>query len=171
MSATSQLKHIRRLNQTAPAIERPACNGRPQNNCVGLASSAPRKRFVQQFFAQSVVPHFGNNIKIGQVRMQLGLVNGVRYFLNQLHANVAEQPFAIVADPAAPRAGARTNTLPHPRCASAHEPRLRFRHRAGFRAKSITHLSHGTAISQSCQANPHASHRQIVPDSTSGRHS
>ncbi len=76
MSATSQLKHIRRLNQTAPAIERPACNSRPQNDCVGLASSAPRKRFVQQFFAQSVVPHFGNNIKIGQVRMKLGLVNG-----------------------------------------------------------------------------------------------
>ena len=46
--------------------------------------------------------------------MKLGLVNRVGDFLNQLYANMAEQPFAIFGDPAAPRAGARTKTLPHP---------------------------------------------------------
>jgi hypothetical protein len=78
--------------------------------------------------------------------MKLGLVNRVGDFLNQLHANMAEQPFAILGDPAAPRVRARAKTLPHPRRASAHELRFRFCHRLGFGAKSITHLSQGTAI-------------------------
>ena len=78
--------------------------------------------------------------------MKLGLVNRVWDFLNQLHANMAEQLFAIVGDPAAPRVRVRAKTFPHPRCASAREPRFRFRHRFGFGAKSIAHLSQGMAI-------------------------
>ncbi len=85
-------------------------------------------------------------MKIGQVRMKLGLVNRVGDFLNQLHANMAEQPFAIIGDPAAPRVRARAKTLSHPWCASAHELRFRFRHRFGFGTKSIAHLGQSTAI-------------------------
>jgi len=110
----SQLKNIRSLNQAAPAIKRPARESSPQNHRVNLPTPAPRKRFVQQFFAKSVVPHFGNNIKIGQVRMKLGFVNRVGDFLNQLHANMAEQPFVILSDPAAPRVRARAKMFPHP---------------------------------------------------------
>ena len=46
--------------------------------------------------------------------MKLGLVNRVRDFLNQLHANMAERPFAILGDPAAPRVRARVKAFPHP---------------------------------------------------------
>jgi len=46
--------------------------------------------------------------------MKLGLVNRVGDFLNQLHANMAEQPFAILGDPAAPRVRAGVKALPHP---------------------------------------------------------
>jgi len=65
-------------------------------------------------FAESLAPHLGNDIKIGQVRMKLGLINRVGDLLNQLHANVTEQPFAIVGDPAAPPGRARAKTLLHP---------------------------------------------------------
>ena len=64
--------------------------------------------------------------------MKLGLVNRIGDLLNQLHANVTEQPFAIVGDPAAPRVRARVKPFPQPRCASAHEPRFRFCHRFGI---------------------------------------
>ncbi len=46
--------------------------------------------------------------------MKLWFVNGVGDFLKQLHANMAEQPFAVVEDPTAPRARAGAKTLLHP---------------------------------------------------------
>ena len=46
--------------------------------------------------------------------MKLRFANRVRDFLKQLHANMAEQPFAVVEDPAAPRARAGAKTLLHP---------------------------------------------------------
>jgi hypothetical protein len=42
------------------------------------------------------------------------VVNRIGDFLKQLHANVAEQLFAIVEDPTAPRVGAGPKTLLHP---------------------------------------------------------
>jgi hypothetical protein len=42
------------------------------------------------------------------------VVNRIGDFLKQLHANVAEQLFAIVKDPTAPRVGAGPKTLLHP---------------------------------------------------------
>jgi hypothetical protein len=42
------------------------------------------------------------------------VVNRIGDFLKQLHANVAEQLFAIVEDPTAPRVSAGAKTLLHP---------------------------------------------------------
>jgi hypothetical protein len=42
------------------------------------------------------------------------VVNRVGNFLKQLDANMTEQPFAVVEDPAAPQAGAGAKTLLHP---------------------------------------------------------
>jgi hypothetical protein len=42
------------------------------------------------------------------------VVNWIGDFLKQLHANMAKQPFAVVKDPAAPRARAGAKTPFHP---------------------------------------------------------
>jgi hypothetical protein len=71
-----------------------------------------------------VVPHFRDNIKVGDVSMKLWfVVNRIGDFLKRLHANVPEQLFAIVEDPTAPLRRPGAKTLPHPRCASAQKPR------------------------------------------------
>src|SRR5207244_4484970 len=67
-----------------------------------------------QSFAESTVPHFRDDIKVGYVSMKLWFVNRVGDFLKQLHANMTDQPFAVVEDPAAPRARAGAKTLLHP---------------------------------------------------------
>jgi hypothetical protein len=59
---------------------------------------------------------------------------------------MTEQPFAVVEDPAAPRAGVGAKTLLHPRCAPSDKPRFGFSHRFIFSAKSIAQLGQGTAI-------------------------
>ena len=74
------------------------------------------------------------------------VVNRIGDFLKQLHANVAEQLFAIVEDPTAPRVGAGPKPLLHPRCASAQKPRFGFRSRFGFITESIAQVGQGTAI-------------------------
>ena len=45
---------------------------------------------------------FRDDIKVGQVGMSFGFVNRVRHFLKHLHANVTEQLFAVVDNPATP---------------------------------------------------------------------
>ena len=74
------------------------------------------------------------------------VVNRIGDFLKQLHANVAEQLFAIVENPAAPTVGAGAKTLLHPRCTSAQKPRFGFRSRFGFSTESIAQLGQGTGI-------------------------
>src|SRR5438034_8491579 len=111
---SSQLKNIRRRYKAALAIKRFACRTRPQNYRVGTSSAAPCQRFVQQSFAESTVPHFRDDIKVGYISMKLRFVNRVGDFLKQLHANMTDQPFAVVEDPAAPRARAGAKTLLHP---------------------------------------------------------
>jgi hypothetical protein len=60
-------------------------------------------------------PQFRDNIKVRYVSVKLRFViNRIGNFLKQLHANVAEQLFAIVDDPATPRARARVKTPFHP---------------------------------------------------------
>ena len=74
------------------------------------------------------------------------VVNRIGDFLKQLHANVAEQLFAIVENPAAPTVGAGAKTLLHPRCTSAQKPRLGFRSRFGFCTESIAQGGQGMGI-------------------------
>ena len=78
--------------------------------------------------------------------MELRFVNRVGDFLKQLHANMTEQSFAVVEDPAAPRARAGAKTLLHPRCAPSHKLQFGFGYRFIFGAKSIAQLGQSTAI-------------------------
>src|SRR5438067_1639516 len=55
----------------------------------------------------------GDNISDKKI-IKLRFVNRVGDFLKQLHANMTDQPFAVVEDPAAPRARAGAKTLLHP---------------------------------------------------------
>ena len=65
------------------------------------------------------------------------VVNWIGHFLKQLHANMAEQLFAVVENPTAPRARARAKSFLHPWYASAQKARLGLGSRSGFGAKSI----------------------------------
>src|SRR5947207_9966191 len=90
-SATSQLKDIRRLNKAAPTIKRFASRGRPENDRVGAPSATPSERFVQQSLAESLAPHFRNDIKVRYISMKLRfVVYRIGDFLKKLHANVPE---------------------------------------------------------------------------------
>src|ERR1700741_5102728 len=103
MRRASLLKNIRRFTKAASAIKRSAFGSLPENNRVGFLCATPSQPFVQQSFSESLASHFRNNIKVCQVSMKLQLVfKWIRKFLKQLHANMSEQPFAIVQDPAAP---------------------------------------------------------------------
>jgi hypothetical protein len=55
-----------------------------------------------------------HDVKVGQVRMNLGLVNRVRQFFEQLHTNMAKQLFAVIDDPAAPRRRAGAKAFAYP---------------------------------------------------------
>jgi hypothetical protein len=77
-------------------------------------TTAPRQCFAQQFLAQSSAALFRNNIKISHVRVKLRLVNRIRYFLEELHANMTEQLFTIIDNPAAPSMRTGAKTFPHP---------------------------------------------------------
>jgi hypothetical protein len=68
------------------------------------------------------------------------VVNWIGDLLKQLHANVAEQLFAIVEHPAVPRARAGAKTLLHPPRTSSHKPRFGFGGRFGFSTESIAEL-------------------------------
>jgi len=119
-----------------------------------------------------MIPHFGDDIETGDVSMKLWfVVNWIGNFLKQLHTDVAEQPCAIVDNPAAPWRGTRTKTFFHPRHASAHKSRFAFVCRSSFSAESITQLSQRTTIARPCEANPDPNHRPIVLDSTIDRYS
>jgi len=74
------------------------------------------------------------------------VINRIGDFLKQLHANMAEQLFAIIEDPTAPRISGGAKTLLHPRCASAQKPRFGFRSRFGFSTESIAKLGQGMGI-------------------------
>jgi hypothetical protein len=94
-----------------------------------------------------MAPQFRDNIKVRYVSMKLRfVVNRIWDFLKQLHANVAQQLFAIVEDPTAPRISAGAKTLLHPRCTSAQKPRFGFRSRVGFSTESIAQVGQGTGI-------------------------
>jgi len=59
--------------------------------------------------------YFRDNIKVRYVSMKLRLVlNWIREFLKQLHANMTEQLFAVVENPAAPWTRADPEPLFHP---------------------------------------------------------
>ena len=142
MRRVSLLKNIGRFTKAASAIKRSAFRSRPENNRVGFLSATPRQRLIQQSFSKTLAPHFRNNIKVRHVSMKLQLVfNWIRKFLKQLHANVSEQPFAIVQNPAAPWARIRAKSFLHPRRASAHKSRFVLRCRSGFSTKLITQFS------------------------------
>ena len=94
-----------------------------------------------------MAPHFRDDIKVRYVSVKLGfVVNRIGDFLKQLHANVAEQLFAIVEDPAMPRVRAGAKTFLHPRCTSAQKPRLVFGSRFGFGTESIAQGGQGMGI-------------------------
>src|SRR5262249_40356663 len=144
----SQFQNIRRLSQTTSAIKRSAFGSRPENNRVGTLSATPGKRFLQQFFSKSLTPHFRDNIKVGYVSMKLGFVlNRIRKFLKQLHANMSDQFLPVVENPATPRTRAGKNVFLHPGCTSANKKRFRFRCGSGFSTKLITQFSQRRTIS------------------------
>ena len=74
------------------------------------------------------------------------VINRIGDFLKQLHANMAEQLFAIIENPTAPRISAGAKTLFHPRCASAQKPRFGFRSRFGFSTESTSKLGQGMGV-------------------------
>jgi hypothetical protein len=78
--------------------------------------------------------------------MKLRFPNRVGNLFKQLHTDVAEQLFAVVDNPTAPRARARAKTLVHPRCASSHKLRFGLSSRFGFGTESIAQLGEGTGI-------------------------
>src|SRR5215472_11938072 len=107
MSSMSQFENIRRFSQATSAIKGPAPRSRPKNDRVDALSPTPRQRFIQQPFSKPLAPHFRNNVEVRYVSMMLGLVlNWVREFLKQLHANMPKQLFTVVDNPAAPSARA-----------------------------------------------------------------
>jgi len=94
-----------------------------------------------------MTPHFRDDIKVCDVSMKLRfVVNWIGDFLKQLHANMAEQPVAIVEDPTAPRKRTGAKTLLHPRCASAQKPSFGFCGRSIFGTESIAQVCQRTRI-------------------------
>jgi len=166
MGSMSQFENIRRFSQATSAIKGPAPGSRPKNDRVNALSPTPRQRFIQQPLSKSVTPHFRDNIEVRYVSMKLGLVlNWIREFLKQLHANMPKQLFTVVDNPAAPSARAGTKSFVHPRCTSSNKPRFGFRCRTGFCAKLITQLSQRRRIAWPCHTDSDGGHPQIVPDS------
>jgi hypothetical protein len=126
----------------------------------GATVQSYEKLHAIQSLAASLAPHFSENVKVSYVSMKLPLAaNRIGNFLKQLDANMTQQSFAIVDDPAALRTRAGLKMLFHPGSASSHKLRFGFRGRFGFSAEPVTHLSQSTVIARLCQANADPGHR------------
>ena len=134
----AQLKNIRR-QKPGTSIKRFARRSWPEDDRIGAASATPGESRVHQSFSNSLVSNFGNDIAVSYISMKLRFVNRIGNFFKQLHADMAEQLFAVFDHPAAPWGRAFAKTLLHPGSAPSDKYRLSFVHHTGFGAKSIAH--------------------------------